>query len=69
MSDPYTDFVVARLDAGDSRDEIVKRISLEVRDTVCSICGVWLSSMCEHGNDPNQRVISRREFEAAKEQR
>jgi len=31
-------------------------------DTVCSICGSSIAGICGHQNDPNQKVIHRKEF-------
>ena len=33
------------------------------KDTVCSICGLWMAGICGHQNDPNQEIILRSEYE------
>ena len=33
-------------------------------DTVCSVCGSALAGICGHQDDPEQRVILRRSYEA-----
>ena len=33
------------------------------KDTVCSICGLWVAGICGHEKSPNQEIILRSEYE------
>jgi len=32
------------------------------KDTVCSICGLWVAGICGHEKSPNQEIILRSEY-------
>ena len=38
------------------------------KDTVCSICGLWVAGVCGHQNDPNQEIILRSEYRRRKKE-
>ena len=36
------------------------------KDTVCSICGLWMAGICGHQDDPTQKVILASEYKDGK---